>query len=431
MTDATKPRVALGTMPAAGAAGFLAAALCALALAPFASAADPVASGSTILTINSGLFNKLRKSGVKTSQVSPAKLSGRKATFTLTGGAIEPTTGLGAAILGGGLKFKAGKKTAAINGLSLDTTEKALNANVAGRKMKLASVQSFTASRDGFGVNLTLKTLKLTGSAASQLNKKLGFGGKSGGKGKGRGRAGASKAVQSPFKGNQVLGAGTTEAQPSTVAVRATGDATLALGQEALEKLAKVGLEFPPASGKHPFEVELSTVAPTSIVAPGPPPTVAFPISGGTMGPTATAGVLQTAGGLRLVQNLEALGANGNGKTTLTMGNVWVDLGAKTASVEVTIENNASNEETKKKLNLGNLGRASIADISLTGATISADPTNRTVTVHNATAALQGLTASTLNQVFIEPIEAATKEPQAKFAAGDPLGTFSFTAQTE
>jgi secreted PhoX family phosphatase len=108
------------------------------------------------------------------------------------------------------------------------------------------------------------------------------------------------------------------------------------------------------------------------------------------------------------------------------MGNIWVDLGAKTASVEVTITNPKTPEA-----NLGNLGRASIADVNLTGATIVSDPTTRTVSVQNASATLQAVTAETLNSVFINPIEKATKEPQAKFAGGDPLGIFSFTAQTE
>jgi hypothetical protein len=164
-------------------------------------------------------------------------------------------------------------------------------------------------------------------------------------------------------------------------------------------------------------------VAPTTVTDPGPPPTVAFPIGGGTIGPTAAAGIVQTAGGLTLTQSLEAVG---QGTTVLTMGNIWVDLSAKTATVEVTIQNDKNAE-----LNRGNLGRASIADIQLTGATITSDPATRTVSVQNASATLQAVTAETLNSVFIDPIEKATMEPQEKFAAGDPLGVFSFTAQTQ
>jgi hypothetical protein len=222
-----------------------------------------------------------------------------------------------------------------------------------------------------------------------------------------------------------VIGGSVSEAQPKTVAVIATGDAQLVLSTTALKKISQVGPEFPPASGKHPFAVKLAPIDPTKVVSLSPL-TVAFPISGGTMGPTAEAGILQTAGGLQLTQDLEALGANEKGQTTLKMTNIWLDLGAKTATVEVTIENPKTPEA-----NLGNIGRSSIADISLVGATVISDPVTRTVTVANATASLQTVTAETLNSVFITPIEKATLQPQEKFAGGDPLGTVSFTAQTQ
>ncbi|MEX2105863.1 MAG: hypothetical protein WD810_03090 [Solirubrobacterales bacterium] len=399
MTDATQPRMARGTMLPAG---ILVAALFALlAFAPFASAApDPVASGSTTVTLNNGFTKYLKTFGITTSKISPAKLKGSKATFTVTAGELDPTTGLGSVTLSGGLKFKAGKKSAPVKGLVLDTTKKSLTGKVGGKKVKVATVAGFTFARNGFGVNLTIKKLKLTGSAASALNKKLGF----------------AKGKPKPFIGGKLIAKSTTETQPSTVAVLPTGSATLALSASALEKLSKIG----PGGA---FKVQLAPVAPTTVTNPGPPPTVAFPIGGGTMSPFATAGTLQTLGGLKLVQNLEAVEAGS--VTTLTMGNIWVDMAAKTASVEVIIEN-----PKNAKANLGNLGRASIADINLTGATIVSDPIAHTVSVQNASATLQAVTAETLNQVFINEIEKVFG-PQDKFAAGDPLGTFSFVAQTQ
>ncbi len=203
----------------------------------------------------------------------------------------------------------------------------------------------------------------------------------------------------------------------STVVVQPVGSATLALSPLAAGKLAKVGPENPPASGNHPFKVSLAPVAPTTQAGLD----LGFPISGGTMGPAGTSGVLQTAGGLTLTQDLEAVGA---GVTTLTMGNIWVDLGTKQASVEVTITNPKT-----AAANLGNLGRASIVDLVI--GTIAVDPAIRTVSVVNASATLQAVTAETLNQVFISELEKTFGPDDAKFAAGDPLGSFSFTAQTE
>jgi hypothetical protein len=397
-----------------------------LVLAPFASAtSDPLSSGTTTLTLNKNFFKKLKKSGVKVLKVSPAAVKSRTVTLPVSGGSLDPITGLGTIEQSGGIKFKAGKKTAPVNTLVLETSTGALNAKVAGKTMKFASVKGVSVVRNGFGANVSVASFKLTGKAAKQLNKKLGFTGKKKSKGKSKKRASASKtkAVQPPFKGNQVLGASTSETQPKTVAVLPTGNVSLTLNPAALLKLKRVGP--PPGETEGPFAVKLSTVSPSSILSAGPPPTLGFPISGGSIGPSATTGILQTIGGLRLTQNLEALG--GNGETTLTMGNIWVDLGAKTASVEVSITNTKNQE-----LNKGNLGRASIADISLVGATITSNPSSRTVTVQNASATLQAVTAETLNSVFIAPIEKGIPaEPEEKFAAGDPLGTFSFTALTQ
>ncbi len=423
MKRVTQPVGARGTMLSAVAAVAALAAL--LALAPFASAAsDPIASGTTTVKLNKGFVKKLKNSGVKLLKVSPAGVKGSTVTLPVSGGSLDPVTGLGSVEHSGGIKFKAGKKSAPVNTLVLDTTTGSLTAKVAGKSMKFASVKGFTVARNGFGANVSISSLKLTGKAAKQLNKKLGFTGKkkSNGKGKAKGhkRAAASKAVQPPFKGNQVLGGSSSETQPKTVGVLPTGNAQLVLSNAALAKLSGVGPHPPNEPG--PFAVKLAPVEPTKVVSLTPV-TAVFPISGGTVGPTATTGVLQTAGGLKLTQNLEAVG---KGETTLVMGNIWVDLGAKTASVEVTITNPKTPEA-----NLGNLGRASIADINLTGATIVSDPTTRTVSVQNASATLQAVTAETLNSVFITPIEKATMEPQTKFAGGDPLGVFSFVAQTE
>ncbi len=420
MNDVTQPARGRGLMLSVVA--MVAALVALLAFAPFASAtSDPVASGTTSVTLNKGFFKKLKKAGVKVLKVSPGTVKNRKVTLPVSGGSIDPTNGLGSLELSGGMKFKRGKKTATVNTLVLDTAKSSLSAKVAGKSMKFAGVANLTYSRNGFGVNVNVAKLKLTGKAAKQLNKKLGFTGQKKGKAKGNKRASASKVVQPPFKGNQVLGGAFSEAQPKTVAVLPGGEASLVLSASALQKLKKVGP--PPGEAAGPFEVKLSTVAPTTVTNPGPPPTVAFPIGGGTIGPTASAGILQTAGGLQLTQSLEAVG---QGTTVLTMGNIWVDLGAKTATVEVTIQNDKNAE-----LNKGNLGRASIADIQMTGATITSDPATRTVSVQNASATLQAITAETLNSVFIDPIEKATMEAQEKFAGGDPLGVFSFTAHTQ
>lgn len=407
MNDVTQPERGRGTMLAV--AAMVAALVALLAFAPFASAAsDPLASGTTMITLNKGLFKKLKKAGVKVLKVSPASVKGKRISLPVSGGSLDPTNGLGTVEHSGGFKFKHGKKKAVVNTIVLETATSSLKAKVAGKSMKLATVKGMTVARNGFGANVSITALKLTGKAAKQLNKKLGFTGK--------------LKKKAPFKGNKSLGASVSETQPKTVTVLPGGSTNLTLSPAALQKLARVGP--PPGEGEGPFAVKLSIIPPTTIVSAGPPPTLGFPISGGTIAPDASGGIVQTNGGIQLKQNLEAAG---KGETTLTMANIWLDLGAKTATVEVTIENPKTPEA-----NLGNLGRSSIADIQLTGATITSNPITRTVSVQNGTATLQAVTAETLNSVFITPIEKAfPSEPEEKFAAGDPLGTFSFTAQTQ
>jgi hypothetical protein len=411
MTDASQPRMARGTKLSAG---ILATALFALlAFAPFASAAtDPVASGSTTVTLNSGFVKSLKKAGVKVLKISPAKLKGSKATFSVTGGEMDPLTGAGSLTLAGGLKFKAGKKSATVKGLVLSTAKKSLTAKVGGKKMKLASVAGYTFTRNGFGTNVSIKKLKLTGSAAKQLNKKLGY-----------------TSKPKPFTGNRLMGAAKGEEQPSTVTVLPGGNVNFTANLELLKKLNEV-------------EVKVENIGGTTGVAP----LFAFPISGGTIAPTATAGVVQTSGGLLQKQKLQT-GATTFLETEITLGNFYVDLSAKTISVEVVAKSNAS-----PSLNLGALGRSSIADLSLTGATVAADPATRTVSVQNASATVQPVAAEVLEgfvkvyegywaKVFQGPPfnfteakakeEAAKKVENAHIKAGIGLGTFSFTAQTQ
>src|SRR5262249_31671493 len=122
MHQATQPRSARRRMLPLG---FLAAALIALlAFAPLASATpDPVASGSTTITFKSEWTKYLKTFGIKIQKIKPTKWKGQKATFTVTGGEMDPTNGLGKLTLSGGLKFVFGKKSAAVKGLTLNSAQ--------------------------------------------------------------------------------------------------------------------------------------------------------------------------------------------------------------------------------------------------------------------------------------------------------------------
>ncbi|HUB98246.1 MAG TPA: hypothetical protein VMS11_00320 [Solirubrobacterales bacterium] len=425
MSDASRPRLARkGILPA----GALAAALIALlAVAPFASAAtpNPLASGTTTMTLQKSFTNYLKTFGISVSKISPAKLSGGKATFKVTGGSLE-VNGKGTVDLGGGLKFKAGKKSATVKGLVLDTKKKALTGKVGGTKVKIASIAGWSSSRKGFGINLKINKVKLTNAGATQLNKKLGF----------------SKGKPKPFLGNKLIAKATSETEPATVNVLPIGNMTFSGSPVLLTKLnnVKVNLQL------------LGLTQQTGTTFTGP-------ILGGTVSPLGTAGVVQSGIGLNLVQNLPTKSAPIS--TTITLGGMYVDLAAKTATVEVVAVSNAESGG-KKPLNLGALGRSSIADITVTG--VNADPTTRTVNI-SAAAVLQAVSAEVLQgfvsvykgyseEVVYQTVkgeaELGGKTPQEadelgkaaakkqgedvaknQISAGEALGTFSFTAQAE
>jgi hypothetical protein len=407
----------------------LAAALFALlAFAPLASATpDPVESGTTTVTLNKGWTNYLKTFGIKIQKVGNTKVKGTKATFKVSGGSMDPTNGLGTLTLSGGLKFKAGKKSTTMKALVLDTGKSVLTGKVSGKKVKFAKLKGLSYSRNGFGVNVKLKTMKLENAGAKQLNKKLGF----------------AKGKPKPFLAGKNVGKSSSESQPATVAIIPGGNVNFSANQDLLLKLKDV-------------ETNASVIAPSTEKGLG---NYELPLTGGTVAPTGTAGVVQTAGGLLLTQKLPTSPTTAL-ETEITLGNMYLDLSAKTVTVEVVAKSNASTA-----LNLGNLGRSSIADLVVTG--VTADPATRTVSVSSA-AVLQPISAEVLEgfvkvyQAYYEggaiaqecgklpgkcqePAEAEAKkaiEAGAKKAAeervakdhisaGNPLGTFAFTAQTQ
>lgn len=407
MNDATQPKAARATKLSAG---LLVAALFAiLAFAPLASAAsNPVGSGSTTLVINNAFKRSIAKKGVKVLRINPTKLKGNRATFKVTGGSLDSASLKGTLNLAGGLKFKAGRKVATVRGLVLDTAKRSLTGRIGRAKVKLATAAGISLTAKEFGVSVKVSKLKLTGAAANKLNKALRL-----------------KGRKAAFKRNRVMAAARAEGQPSTLTIAPGNNLRLATAVPTITKLADA-------------EVVINGLTPTAIVDPT---TFDFPLSGGTVSPSANAGTVKSAGGLELVQDF------GSGiKTEILLENFYYDLAAGTLGAVVVAHSTAS-----KELDLGVLGESSVADVSLTGATVTADPTAHTVSVQNATATLQPVAAGVLD-AFRKVAEGAftkflveefplTPEEAAAMAAekyagdhinsGDPLGTLSFTANVE
>ncbi len=394
MTDVSLPRMARGKTLTAGLV--VAAILASLLFASIASAAsDPVGSGNAKLTFTRGISRTLLNKHVRLQRIKPTNVKLRTLTFKLNGGSIDPTNGKGNVKLAGGFKFRHRKRAVAVRGLALNTTKRALNGVVGGKRMKVATILGFSQARNGFGVNLTVKRLKLTGAAARRLNAKLGL----------------KEKGDRAFRGGQVMGAAKSNVQPLTLNVQAGGSASLLTDQTTVEKFLGLGVSINP--------VEPTTETKT------PLPKFDFPVSGGTVSPTAQVGIIDTSGGITLEgPEIEPSPTEAPGQKTkfsIELANIDLDLGTNTATVEVVVK--SSNPIFNEAVHAGSLGRTSIADVSLASSTITADGNAHTVTVTNATATLQPLTAAVLNEIFAGKMEV--------FKGGDSLGLFSFSVSTE
>lgn len=375
----------------------LAAALGVLALlasaAPASAAPDRLAGGEATIFLSAAFRQALTGKGVRLREIEPATLAGGRMTFAVRGGELDPTTGRGTISLGiGGLQLRRGRKAASVRSLVIDTRRGEISANVAGRKLKLASLGGWSDAREGFGVNLAIRRLRLAGPAAERLNRKLGF---------------------RPLAGGQPLGSALAETHPVAVSALPGGSVSLAASEASLAKLSKVGvaaLPVAPGTGLDPLS---------------PKPLFVSSIAGGTVGPAAGAGVLQTTGGILFAQQLGSL-----------VSRVWIDeieldLGTGTVTAEVFGESNAETEPGQRPLDFGDMRRVSIATLAVSGATVSSDPAARTVAVDRAAAALQPVAAEVLDG-FVEIYERTTKTSgKEKLGGGDPLGAISFAAQTQ
>jgi hypothetical protein len=360
-----------------------------LVFAPAASAAsDPLAGGATTIELSQGFLKKAAKRGVKLLGLSPATVNGRTVVLPVAGGGLDPLSGQGTVAHAGEIKFKHGKRTARVGPLVLDTATASLNGLVVGKPIKFASVEGLSFARDGFGVNLGIANLALTGNAAKLLNAKLGFAGKKAKKPSQASTSKKRKVLRKPFEAKQGLGAATSATQPLAVTILPTGKAKLAPDIETATKLFLAG-------------VTTEVIAPAEF-EPGPPPVVTLPIAGGILAPNGSAGVLQTLGGQKLSK----------GSAVTITNNLWVDLGLKATSAEL--------EVTGFPGAPGNLGRVPNALLDLSAASAGSDPAARTISIASAIMRMTAEGAASLNGLY-----------GTDFKAGDPLGSLSFTAQAQ
>jgi hypothetical protein len=372
MSEKSKSRAGWGrALPPAA----LAAALVALlTLAPAACAAyNPISSGQTKITFAKGFLALLKENGVKLSAIEGAKLKAKTASFPVAGGKFDPTTANGFIEHAGALFFKAGAQKVPLTSLQLKTTQRhaPFSAKFGGGQLKLASTAKLAVTREGFGDRVKVSTLKLSAKVAERLNKKL--------------------RLKGVFKAGQAIGTSVTKANPQTVALQQSGKVSLTLDPTTQTKLTSLFVAVNPV-----FPAE----------HPGP---FTLPIFGGQIAPDASIGTVETQGAIELVQI-------GGGQVFLR--EAWAELGSGTYSVELELDPSPPYP--------GKQGRLAVGGLSLAGATVSSEPSARTVAVTNATVSMQANLAQAFNEAFAKPLGRGPV-----FAAGDVLGTVSFAAQAE
>lgn len=209
--------------------------LAVLSLVPAAGAqAETLETGSAQMQLNAGLAKKLKKEGVRLTALKPAQAKGPSLTLPATEGSLEPRSGSGYLYLGGGFKWRAGKRVATLRRLLLSTEKHALVAVLDGSTIKLAELSPQRPTLTGFDLSDAVKSMKLTARGASTLNRKLGLPG--------------------VFKAGRSLGGVTASGRLEYLQVTG-GDITLTVDDAFREKLRSIEADVRAPTQTAPIEI--------------------------------------------------------------------------------------------------------------------------------------------------------------------------------
>jgi hypothetical protein len=417
----------------------------ALLMAPMAfGAGDPVSSGTFKLKLSGGFKKQLKKNHVK---LKPAK-------FGLKGGsALDPTTGAGTLFLGK-VTFKKGGKKYVVKNAKATLGASGGKGKLAGKakggvNVKLFSLKGGTLVRNGFGADLTGVKAKFLKGAAKKINKALGLHSLH------PGSAGKASASEQP-KTVQVTGGFVfvdipISFLPATILPGSGADPNTVAAKQPSHCIGPAGgvHVIPGPDPSNPARV--STVTSTDPVLGPPPAGVAahfrFPVvSGGTVGPAGNAGAFSVLGGVSLETGTSgtdtglfpqppSCAGEVQGPTTshsilettglapnLALGNVQSVVNF--AGTQPGCNQTGQPATCPTAVFPGSKGTAIGQTIDLTGATVNADPTAKTVTVKGGLIKNNALTAQTLTGLFPD---ASGTHP---WADGDKFGIPTLSVTT-
>jgi hypothetical protein len=337
------------------------------------AAYDPIASGTTTLKLAAGFARTLKAHGITVSGSGGVGVKGATITFPVGGGKLEPVEAKGIVEHPGSLLFKAGGHTLPLRSLQLKSTRRTAPyaAKLGGGQLKLATTKALGDERVGFGTRFRAPNLLLTANAATRLDKKLGLPG--------------------AFAAGQPLGTAATTAEPSTVAIKASGRAEVSIDPAFAAKLGSLFVAVNPiAPAEHPGAFT-------------------FPIGGGTL--ALSAGVAAT--GLKTNGAIELIQVGG--------GQIFA------RELEFDLSGSVVAGESQLVLAASGPGPNQGGPIfGLAAGAFTTEPTARTLALSAAPLTLEASTAQAMNEAFCAPIH----RPNA-FAAGEAFGTVSFVAQAE
>jgi hypothetical protein len=337
--------------------------------APGQAAYDPLGSGATRLSFDRSFLSLMKENGVALSAVAPAKMKDGAVTFPVSGGKFDPLSAKGTVEHEGALVFRAGRRQVPLKALQLKTTSRRtpLSVKAGGGQLKLGTVKGMAVSRTGFGNKVKVSALALSTKVATRLGKKL--------------------RLRNVFEEGLPLGKAVTHANPTTVTVIPKERITLTLAPGLVDKL-------------NSLFVAVNPIFPAEHVGP----VFTLPISGGTIAPDASQGVIETEGAIEALQ----LG----GGQVFWRG-PWLDLASRALEVEAGSESRP-----------GEFDRVPVAGFTFTAPAV-VDSGARTVGL-SAALTLDAATAASFNEAFAKP-----QGKKDVFSAGEPLGSLSLTVASQ
>jgi hypothetical protein len=351
---------------------------------------DPLSSGTTKLILEKRLEGSLEHSGVRLVAKRPAKSNGRTATLPVDGGEIDPTTGEGVAVHGGGIGFVRGRWSFFLRSLGLDTRRRVLTARLDGKKTTVALARKISFVRNGYGTKITVGELSLTSPLARKLNSRL--------------RVRFFKAGRSFARGSSATEPLTVKVIPVELGIHGEGFMYLRPLDEAVSKLAAKGVIYPeiPCPASCPNTVSLIGSARYFGVGL---PTIGFHITGGRIAPDRSTGEITAEGGIRVSTNGPEINP-----AVVALRDFSLDLTLNTVTADVEFQPSPPAPGDVGRVTVGTIDRNGIKLVGIGDETFDA-------------VRLTATTASVVNQVFPGPAA-------ADFSAGDALFSLSYEPVT-